>query len=185
MNQEKIKAIMSQIDELTMDELKEVYRQIRKKKREWNDQGREETIQAEKEKDKLIQSGNLREIMLFVHGHQYFHDDGKPSSYDYVIIDKETGKARKKSSDKIGGETSNRAIILGIIDALNNLSKDKKCRINIYTKITWGFAKMKRNNKGVNGDLLEQLHEVIQNRGDIVETFEDPNLIEKYLYNIE
>lgn len=69
-----------------------------------------------------------------------------------------------------------------MMDALQKISNDRRCHIRIYTKGVWGFAKMTRKNKGLNGDLLVQLEEIIKQIGDIVEVFEDPNVVESYLY---
>ncbi|MDR7076107.1 hypothetical protein J2Y03_001110 [Neobacillus niacini] len=160
--------IIRQINDLTEDELREVYRQIRKKRRTWKVQGREESLKAEQAKEALFQE-LYGKLCYWCNGHQYFKEEGKPSSYDYILIDKETVKARRKTSEQMKGETANRAIILGLIDSIQGLSRERKCQIEIITKIAWGYAKMQRENKGINGDLLKQLQEVLEGRGDIVE----------------
>ncbi|WP_462410418.1 hypothetical protein [Neobacillus sp. Marseille-QA0830] len=76
----------------------------------------------------------LREITLLVHGRQFFHEPGKPSSYEYVLIDEETGKKRRKTSDRTTGETSNRAIILGVMDALSRLNDEENAELRLLPK---------------------------------------------------
>ncbi|WP_226036732.1 hypothetical protein [Aquibacillus saliphilus] len=127
-------------------------------------------------------SNNLKNVIIIVSGHQYFLEDGKPSSYDYVLIERDTGRTHKDSSMKMKGETSNRAMIIGMMDAINTLRKDEKYNIQIYTKGSWGFVSMiKKKSKGINGDLLETLKKLIDDREYTVEAFEDANLVNKYI----
>lgn len=176
---------MNQIVECTPEEIQMIYRRLRQLKKEISQQiDKEELIARERKRD-LIQSGKLREITLLVQGHQYFHESGKPSSYEYILIDKNTGKMRRKISDKMENETANRAIIYGIMDAINRLSKDKLCRIQVVTKTPWGFLKMQRKNKGVNRDLLEKLNSLIRDSGHILEAYESKEMINQYFNNLK
>ena len=58
--------------------------------------------------------------------------------------------------------TANRCIIIGIIDALKILKEP--CEIKIVTSTLLGIKKWEKNRKGVNADLLTELHLIaIQN----------------------
>jgi hypothetical protein len=171
---------MNQINECNPEEIKMIYRRVKQLKREISQPLDEERIVAEKEKREWMESGEVREITILIHSHQYFHEPNKPSSYEYVIIDQETGKERRKVSDRIPEETGNRTMIYGIMDAISQLSKDRRCRIHIVTKGSWGFLKMKRQNKGVNGDLLEKLQSLLRESGHLIEAVESNEMINQY-----
>lgn len=116
---------------------------------------------------------------LYIQGHQFFHEKDKPSSYEYLIVDQNTSqRVKRKVSVKMNGQTASRAIILGIMDAIRSIG-ESGFQANIITRGSWGFAKMKKGNKGVNGDLLMDLQNLLDEIDCSIDAVVDAEQVEK------
>ncbi|MCD8510763.1 MAG: hypothetical protein LRY73_13415 [Bacillus sp. (in: Bacteria)] len=160
----KLDDIKEQIDDLKIEEIRELRSFLR----------REMTIRKHNQKP----SEETPIITLVIQGSQSFHEPGKPSSYVYKLIKGNYEKTVK--SPKLKEETANRALITGIIDAVQRITLTK-AHIRVISKGSWGYTKMIRNSKSPNSDLLNQLAELLISRNFTIEGVLDQEAVNQHL----
>jgi len=72
----------------------------------------------------------------------------------------------KYHSKKVEDTTTNRCIIIGIIDSFKMLKEP--CTVKVVTSTLLGINKWKKNKKGINADLITELHQIAVEEGCIL-----------------
>lgn len=172
-------SLLEKLDQLSYEDTKRVYQHTKKRLKLFS---QDELNKNLKQKNDIVDekgTNHYRKIAIIVRGHQYYREPGRPGSYEYILFDMNTGDYRVKLSGKMEGQTQNRALIMGIIDAMKKISQEDACHIEIITKTNFGFFKMSKKDKGVNSDLLEELATIITDRSFLVTYKIDTKYVDK------
>jgi hypothetical protein len=122
----------------------------------------------------------LRTVLLVINGHQKSFELDKPGYYRYILLDEKTDKyAKVKASPYKPGLTATRAMVEGIIDAVNKLKHP--CHIKLYAKTPFGYKIMLKGKRSPNSDVLNQLRTLLLENNHVFEEFiETDSAIEAY-----
>ncbi|WCK57358.1 RNase H1/viroplasmin domain-containing protein (plasmid) [Aneurinibacillus sp. Ricciae_BoGa-3] len=175
----KTRAIMIQTEQ---SKVKSEKKSLSKKKEQKVSLNREEVLNKRTElTQQIIYSEELHnhypKVSIVLLGHQYVLQEHKPGFFEYILIHDKTGVALKNESYMMPNTSPNRAIIIGLMDALSLIKPS--CHIKVYTKISIGFKKMIKGSGGPNQDVLNELKEYLLSNVHVVQEFVDIQKVEE------